>query len=351
MTNILKVGEVSATNGEVKYGPLATFDMRDGTPVSIPVIVVKGVKEGKTLLCVAGHHANETLGIEAVIQVAQKKLNPKNMKGTFIGIPCATPFGFHIGMRTNVLDEDTVMPHYPGKADGILSERIAKVIWDNAVILANVVIDLHSNFKPALNFTLVRRVLDEELSEEALRLAKLCGVTTIQTEEQVLSGQPKAEEAGQKGNLVEMAMYEGKPAFYLEGDGSNTLDQKDVDIMIRGILNVCKDMGIIEGAIEKQKSIKVVKARPGMKLVPLSGMVIRADRGGIVTKAIEPGEFVEKGGIIARIHNLYGEEVEEVRAPVSGYTWGFPLRTKSGLQIQAVFSGAEVCYWFHEVPK
>jgi predicted deacylase len=336
MPNVLKLGGVSAARGEVKYGPIASFDMRDGTPVGIPVIVVNGVKEGKTLLCIAGHHANETLGIEAVIQAA-RKLDPKIMSGAF---------GFHMGTRTNPLDEDWVWPHYPGNADGILSERIAKVIWDNAVILADVVIDLHSNFKPALNFVMVGRVPDEKVSAEALRLAKLTGVTTIQSGEE-----PKPKQPGQTSSITEMAMYEGKPSWYQEGNGSNTLEQEDVDIMVRAILNVCKGMGIIEGPTEAQEGIKIVKARPGMKLVPLPSLMVRANRGGIVIKAIGPGEFVKKGGAIARIHNLYGEEVEVVRAPVDGYTWGFPLRTKSALQTQAVFSGAEVCYWFHEVPE
>lgn len=343
----IKVGGISTARGEIKFGPIATFDMRDGTPVGIPAIVVNGVKEGKTLLCIAGHHANETLGIEAVIQVARKKLDPQKMSGTFIGIPCVTPFGFHMGMRTNLLDEDMVGPHYPGKSDGILSERIAKVVWDNAVKPADVVMDLHSNFKPALNFAMVRRVPDEKVSAESLRLTKLCGVTTIQSEEGVVSGTAKP---GQ-GSIAEMAMYEGKAALWMEGDGSNTLDQKDVDVMVRGVLNVCKGMGILDGPIEEQKGIKIVKARQGMKLTPAPVTLVRANRGGIVTRAIEPGDFVKKGGIIARIHNLYGEEVEIVRAPISGYTWGFPLRTKSGLQTQAVFSGAEVCYWFHEVPE
>jgi predicted deacylase len=334
----------------VKYGPIATFDLRDGTPVSIPAIVVNGAMEGKTLLCVAGHHPNETLGIEAVIQVARRILDPKQMHGAFIGIPCASPFGFHMGTRTNLLDEDMVGGHYPGRADGILSDRIAKAIWDNAVVPADVVMDLHSNFKPALNFALVRTVPDKKVSDEALRLTELCGVTTIQSEEAVVSGSPQQEKAGRAASLVEVAMYAGKPALYLEGDGSNTLDQKDVDVMVKAIINVIKGMGILDGAIEAQQGIRVVKPGPGMKLIPMRGLMVRANRGGIVTKIVKAGEFVERGGVIARIHNLYGDEVDVVRAPIDGYTWGFPLRTKSGLQTQAVFSGAEVCYWFHEAP-
>lgn len=345
MPRILKAGGVSAKRGEIKYGSLATFEMRDGTPVGIPVIIVNGIRDGRTLLCIAGHHANETLGIEAVIQVARKKLNPKAMKGAFIAIPCASPFGFHMGTRTNPLDEDWVGPHYPGKADGILSERIAKTIWDSAVVMADVVIDLHSNFKPALNFVMVGKAPNKKVSEEALRLAKVCGVTTIQRREEPKRKNPQA------GSIIEMAMNEEKPAWLLEGNGSNTLEQEDVDVMVRAILNVCKGLEIIEGSIEAQRDIRIVEPRPNMKFVPILGLLIRSSRGGIVTKTIDLGELVKKGSVIARIHNLYGEEVEVIRAPIDGYTWGFPLRTKSALQTQAVFSGAEICYWFHEITK
>ncbi len=346
MSNTVDVGEVSAKQGEVKCGALASFDMRDGTCVDIPVIVVNGVKEGKTVLCIAGHHANETLGIEAAIQVARKRLNPKNMRGAFIAIPCATPFGFQMGTRTNPLDEDWVGPHYPGKANGILSERMAKAIWEKAVKPADVVIDLHSNFKPALNFVMVGEALDKRVSAEALSLASLCGVTIIHRREK-----PKPKQKVKYGSIAEMAIYEGKPSWLLEGNGSNTLEQKDVEVVVKAILNVCKGLEMVKGLPEPQQGIKIVNPRPGMKFVPIEDLMIRANRGGIVTRLVEPGELVKKGGVIARIHNLYGEEVEAVRAPVDGYTWGFPLRTKSALQTQAVFSGAEICYWFHEAPE
>lgn len=342
----LRVGNVSAKKGEVKWGSLSAFEMRDGTPVGIPVIIVNGVEDGKILLCVAGHHANETIGIESTIQVARKYLDPKKMKGALVAVPCATPFGLHMGTRVNPLDEDWIGPHYPGKADGILSERIAKAIWDNAVAVADVIIDLHSNFKPALNFAMVGSSPSEEISEEVVRLAELCGVTVIHRSEKSLE-----KDLATGGSLTEMAMAQGKPAWLLEGNGSNTLEQEDVDVIVRAIMNVCKGLRIIGGSIERQQGIRIVKPSQGKKFVPIKELLIRSSRGGIVTKAVGPGVFVEKGGIIARIHNLYGEEVETVRAPVGGYTWGFPLRTKSALQIQAVFSGAEICYWFHEVPK
>lgn len=345
MAKILRVGGVSAKRGEIKYGPLAIFEMRDGTPVGIPAIIVNGIEDGKTLLCIAGHHANETLGIEAVIQITRKRLNPRTMKGALVAIPCASPFGFHMGTRTNPLDEDWVGPHYPGRADGILSERIAKAIWDKAVALADVIIDLHSNFKPALNFVMVGGAPNKKISEEALRLAKLCGLTIIHRREK-----PKGKDV-QTGSITEMAMSKGKPAWLLEGNGSNTLEREDVDVMIRAILNVCKGLGIIEGSIETQRDIRIVKPSQNMKFVPIPDLLIRSHHGGIVTKSINPGELVKKGNVIARIHNLYGEEVELIKAPVDGYTWGFPLRTKSALQTQAVFSGAEICYWFHEAPK
>lgn len=345
MPETLKVGGVSARKGETKWGTLATFEMRDGTAIGIPVIVVNGNEDGKTILCVAGHHANETLGIEAVIQVARKKLDPRVMRGAFIAIPCASPFGFHLGTRTNPLDEDWVGPHYPGKGDGILSERIAKAIWDGAVAMADVVIDLHSNFRPALNFVMVGRASSRKVSEEAIRLAKLCGVTMIH------SRAPPERVNATPGSLVEMAMGKGKPAWLLEGNGSNTLEEEDVEVLIRAILNVCKGLGIIEGSIEAQRDTKIVEPSSGMKFVPIPDLLIRSNRGGIVTRTVGPGELVKEGSIVARIHNLYGEEVETIKAPIDGYTWGFPLRTKSALQTQAVFSGAEICYWFHEIPK
>jgi hypothetical protein len=344
MPGILQVGKISAAKGEVKYGSVGSFELRDGSSVNIPAIVVNGAREGRRLLCIAGHHPNETLGIEATIQVCRKKLDPDRMSGAFVGITCANPFGLLMGMRTNLFDEEFLDEAYPGKSDGSLSKRIAKLIWDEAILNSDVIMDLHSNFKPALNFALVGRALDERVEREALSLARLTGVTTIQSVDE-----PKRH--SQIGDVREICMSAGKPAFAFEGNGSNTLEQEDVDVMVRGIINVCKGMKIVEGPIEEQNGIKVVRPRAGLKFTPIPGMFVRASRGGIVTRAVGPGDFVSKGGAIARIHNLHGEELETVRAPVDGYAWGFPLRTKAGLQTQAVYAGAEVAYWFTEIPE
>ena len=60
------------------------------------------------------------------------------------------------------------------------------------------------------------------------------------------------------------------------------------------------------------------------------------------------GRKIEEGTIIARVIDLYGEEVEVIRAPSDGYIWAWPLRTDSGLPCPAVYTGSEVAYWFVE---
>ena len=81
------------------------------------------------------------------------------------------------------------------------------------------------------------------------------------------------------------------------------------------------------------------------------GNLIRAERGGIVVKEADDafiGRKIPKGEVIARIYSLYGDEREVIKAPCDGYIWGWPLRTVYGLQTPAVYTGAEVCYWFVE---
>jgi hypothetical protein len=109
---------------------------------------------------------------------------------------------------------------------------------------------------------------------------------------------------------------------------------------MRGVQNVMKAMGMVPGNAEPHKEVKVLTGD-----YCFYGMV-QSNRAGLVQKIAEPGAKLKKSDVIARIHNLFGEEVEVVRAPADGYIWAYPLRTPRALPTQAVESGGNVSYFF-----
>ncbi len=345
--HVLKVGSVSATRGEISYGPLATFEMRDCSQVSIPVLVANGAKEGPVLGTVCGQHANEPLGTMAIINTF-KMLDPKEMSGAFIGVPMITPTAFQHGWRYNILDLSTVS--FPGHLKGPLSDRIGNVVFEQAWKQSDIFVNWHSNFIPCLAWCSAETTNDEKINMEADRLAKATGITYI--------GGPGVNEFPPKPR-PDTPELPPKVSLSLEAEGSNTLEIRNVRAVRKALLNVVKAAGIVEGPLE-------VMAGDCLKIDPPKGYgfvgylppelgypgnLIRAERGGIVQKTAEDayiGRKIKEGTVIAQIVNLYGEVVQEIKAPCDGYIWGWPLRTVYGLQTPAVYTGAEIAYWFIE---
>lgn len=343
----LKVGNISVQRGEKKHGALATFEMRDGTSVNIPVIVINGAKEGPVVSTVCGTHANEPLGTMAIIEVA-KMLDAKEMTGAFIGVPMSTPTAFQHGWRYNILDFETI--EFPGNPKGTITERMANAVYKQVYEPADVYIDWHSNFIPCLAWCSARTTNDEEVNKLAHKIAKSTGITYI--------GGPGVSEFPPRPRPGAPEIP-AKAQVGLEAEGSNTLERRNIRAVRKALLNALKTVGIAEGELEKMDGdcirIDPPKGHGFFGYLPpelgYRGNLIRANRGGIVVKEAEDafiGRRINKGTVIARIVNLYGEEVETISAPCDGYIWGWPLRTVYGLQTPAVYTGAEICYWFVE---
>jgi predicted deacylase len=343
----IKVGNLKVKRGEKKTGKLATFDMRDGSPVDIPVLVANGAEEGPILSTACGVHANEPLGTVGIIE-NYKMLDPNKMKGAYIGVPMITPTAFQHGWRYNPLDLETA--RFPGDSKGNISARMAHVVFKEVYEPAEIYLAWHSNFIPCLAWISGRVTTDEEVNKLSRKIALDSGLTFINGPG--TSVFPPEPRPGQPD-------LPPKVSFTIEPEGSNTMEKRNWRAARKTLTNSLKSAGIIEGEFEDvSEDCLVMRPRKGYGFrgflpeeLGFPGNLIRANRGGIVLKEAEDafiGRKIPQGTVIARIINLYGEEVETIKAPIDGYIWGWPLRTVYGLQTPAVYTGAEICYWFVE---
>jgi len=331
----LKVGNVSANTGEMKLGFIKGIELWDGTKVDIPIIVVNGVKDGPILLLMSTQHGDEIQGIEVIRQVTRLRADPKKLKGSIIGIPVGNPLAFQHGLYTSWIDNADVGGVRADKPEGTTTERLANAIWEQAFSKADYIINIHCNVNEN---ALAYQSGDLRFAKTKEKLEKMIaafGVTSIDDEEEPLpdKGRPTL------GNL---AMMKGKPVLLVELVDGKRISKLSVEIGVRGVLNIMKVLGMIEGEVEKQRGIKVVPGRNKFY------GIVYSNRGGLLHPQKEPGEKIRKGEVIARIYNLHGDVVEEVKMPVDGYVWAYPfgeaLGTATG--IQAVHTGDFVVYVF-----
>ncbi|HEX6988904.1 MAG TPA: succinylglutamate desuccinylase/aspartoacylase family protein, partial [Bacillota bacterium] len=297
---VLRVGDVVALPGASARGHLPAGEYPDGTPVSLPVILVNGAAPGPCLLLTAGMHAPEVPGIEVIRILTREVLDPRRLGGAVIAAPLLNPWGFHQHSMLTPQDGYNLNRVFPGRPESLTSARLAHVIHEHLVRPADALVDLHANPLPALQFTIVKDVGDAEVLQRSLAMAQAYGVTTIQMQ--------TAYEAHRVGTMVEVAAAAGKPGITVELVAWRRIEAEGVDSGVRGVLNVLKHLGMLDGAVERQTVPRLPEQR-------LTRLELTADRGGVIHPLVGVGEPIHQGQPIAQIRDLFGDVVDQLYSP------------------------------------
>jgi Predicted deacylase len=314
---IFKIGNILAKPGSISYGSLGEIYLPDSTEIKIPLIVIHGANKGPKLMISSTIHGTEITGAD-VIRKLVKILKPENMNGTVICLPVLNPLAFHMSVMNTPQDQYNMNRVFPGDPKGLTSFRIANIIYERAIKNSDYIIDFHANPFPAIPFSIVR-LNGSETDEKVLNMAKAFGITTIRLK--------VSNESHRTGTIIDAAISLKKPALTIEALYWRRIDTASSNACLKGVLNVMKLLGMIEGKIERQEGIPIIEGE-------LSRIEITANKGGFVDLKFEAGDEVKKGDIIAEIWNPYGEIIEKIESPLDGYILAYPL-----LGNQAVATG------------
>lgn len=342
MRSTIQVGHLEARSGEVTKGLLPVGELADGcTPIQIPVMIVNGVDDGPIAYLHAGSHGQETVyAVEMFRRLVREVLDPKRVRGSVIIVPVANLLAHHAASR--------IAPHYgireggpfggdlhklwPGDAVGSVTQRIASIIWREIVAQADFVVDYHTNSSPGIPFTLQYRPAEAAGSDEldrvwrrSLELAAAFGLTTV-----LGAHTPNA--------LTGASMLAGKPAVMVEIPSPRILTETLVACALSGTINVLSAAGVIADRVPPQTDFPII---PGDHRILPS---LRATHGGVVRYEVTPGDFTPTGTVVARLYNVFGDEVEAIVMPTDGYVSTFPPLSWAGAY--AIASGDYVADCF-----
>lgn len=319
-----RVGDIALRPGELGRGSLTVAWERDGSPVTIPLLVARGARPGPTLLLTAGMHGVEVGGTEVVRQVMRERLAASELRGTVIAAPILNPFAYRAAEMNTPEDELNLNRVFPGNPTGLLSHRLAHTIMAELVARADYLIDLHSNVVPALAFTIVKPTANAEVEAASRRMAEAFGLTTIEMR--------LALESHRTGTLMEAALAEGKPGITIELIGTRSLEPASIEAGVRGTLNVLRTLDMLDGEPEPQTTVQIIPGR-------LSRTEVTVSRGGLLHQLVKVGEPVQQGVPFAVLRDPWGDIVEELSSPVDGWVLAYPLRMS-----QAVLTGNYVAF-------
>ena len=294
-----RVGTAEVRPGEVTRGRLPLIEYADGSDVEAPVIVIAGKQRGPVAWLISCGHGDEFGGALALQRVA-KALDPATMSGLVILIPVANPPAFQAMRRVNPSPDDLMDfgEAFPGQSR-FATERIAEKYMSLWKEHADFVVDLHTGGDrfvqhPFVIFTITGTVPIERMES----LARMFGVPTLWRD------RDKVFESDITINAPAM----GIPAFLLEVGGGGVMERQQDARQAEFALSFLRGVDIVAGEPLRPERVNVVEQY----------RIITPSRGGFFYPLVKPGDPVAEGTPLARIVDVYGDEVEVLRSPSSG---------------------------------
>jgi N-alpha-acetyl-L-2,4-diaminobutyrate deacetylase len=205
--------------------------------VMIPITVVKN-GEGPTALLTGGNHGDEYEGPIALFDLA-RTLKAEDVCGRVIILPAMNYPAFVAGTRTSPIDKGNLNRSFPGKPDGTVTQKIADYFQRALLPLADIVLDFHSGGKTLdfLPFCAAHILSDKAQEQRSFELVQAFSAPYSM----------KMLEIDAVGMYDTAAEEMGKVFITTELRGGGTATAKSAGIAKRGVVNVLRQAGIVNG--------------------------------------------------------------------------------------------------------
>jgi predicted deacylase len=229
-----------------------------------------------------------------------KALDPASVSGLVIMVLVANPPAFQAMRRVNPSTDDLM--DFGGAFTGearFATERIADKyvsLWKEH---ADYVVDFHTGGDrfvqtPFVIFTVTGTVPVERMES----LARMFGTPMLWRD------RDKVFETDITITLPAI----GIPAFLLEVGGGGVMERQQDARQAEYALSFLRGIDVIPGEPTRAERVSVVEKY----------RIITPSRGGFFYPLVKPGDPVSKDSPLARVVNVYGDEVEVLRSPVDG---------------------------------
>ena len=303
MERKFEIGGVRVKPGEIGFGKLALEPLPDGAEAYIPLIVLNGVKDGPVLWMGSDIHGNEIPGIEVTRRITREIVDPADLSGAIIGATVLNPYAFRMRQGYAPMDNLNLNAVFPGDPEGTISERAAHVIFTQGISQCEYAIDFHAATVVGMEFMCLPVCADEEIMRRSLDMALAFGFPLVELTRDMF---------GYDRSLIGWAQDTGKPGFVCEVKAQGMYVESSIRAGVRGVLNVMKHIGMLEGQIEPQEGI--VGSGGTYRLFD-----VRTRKSGLVHFSVTGGDWVETGDEIGVVRDPYGDVVDELTARTRGW--------------------------------
>ncbi len=295
--NVIKDLDVkNAPPGKITRYWLKIVEDSMGVPIHIPIIVARGNKDGKVVGITAAIHGNELNGIP-VIQRLFKEIDVNQLVGTIVGVPVLNAPSF-LRKRRRFVDGTDLNHIMPGKSNGTVSQVYAWRIVNKIIKEFHYLLDLHTASNGRVNSYYIRA----DMSDEIVRKMAL-----LQNAQIIVHNPPN------DGTLRGAADELDIPAITLEVGNPNLFQKGMIRDGLTGIYNLLSFLEMIDAEVEEQSDNTIICKKSHW---------MYTDKGGLLAVHPKVTDLVKKGEIIATLRNIFGDIIEEYKAPQDGVVIG-----------------------------
>lgn len=313
MKQAWEIAGVSVAPGE----RVETYVFVEGTSAWMPVTLINGREEGKTVLITSGIHGGEYEGIRAATELA-RELSPQNVRGQLAFIhPCSVQT--FQSKQENVTPEDgkNLNRAFPPNKDGTLTDKIAWTLWNQFQSKADFHMDLHGCFSDWITPHVYYVGL---AAEEVIRVSKAAA--------QVVSVPYMVQSVATSGSYNHSGIS-GIPGILIERGDSNLFSEEDIRLYKIDVRNVLRHLQVIDGEMEPQSCHPIDVGN----LVYASSNI---PQKGCWYPCIDPHKPFRKGDKIGEVRDFFGNILDTTYAKFDGislYMYGMMPIDEFGFQI------------------
>jgi predicted deacylase len=285
----------------------------------LPVIMVIGKREGKTLFIDAAQH-EEFQGTGAIKQILET-MDPERVRGNIIFLPIVDTMKARAALRRGrrrrhqkAKGPNDMHVGWPYGDKATLKDRVKGIIFDEYLSKADAFVDVHS-----WTLACVPAITVTPHCKESLELAIATGYPTIS-----VCKNPTGKDAKASLRHINSGMFMGVPELGIPGF---TLESTNGP----GAWITKGNMDCVQTALENlMKYMKILPGRPRYRtdtmLVTLNEKYLHARKSGMAIPERRLGEIVEKGDAILSIYDIETFKLlEKITSPVRGLFWGHTM--------------------------
>ncbi len=293
----ITIGEVKVGAGYRTQVDLPIADLSTRVPITMPVHVINGERDGPVLFVSAAIHGDEIVGVE-IIRRIMKLAALRRLSGALIAIPIVNVPGF-LNLSRYLPDRRDLNRSFPGSSRGSLAARLANMFLDEILSNCTHGIDLHTGAVHRENYPQVRVEIE---NADALCMAREFGAPVV------------LNSSTRDGSLRAAATERNVPVIAYEAGEALRFDEPAIRTGVRGVVRVMESIGMVPARrrVDGLGETKILS----------SSRWVRAPSSGVVRTRLSLGAEIEVGHVLGVISDPLGEEDVEIRSPLDGVIVG-----------------------------